>query len=77
MNNKDLKQIVEGLVHKFGYQGASEYISTGEYPYELKTLALSILNQKETNSDSFVANSDYRDVENPWGDSIENLYYAS
>ncbi len=77
MQNKNLRQVINDLTYKFGYQGAYEYISTGEYPYELKRLALSIIKEKEANLESLVINSDYQDIENPWGSSVESLYYAS
>ena len=77
MDIQNLKSIIDGLVNQFGNQGACDYISTGDYPYELKALALSMIRQKEENPDIMVTNSEYIDIDNPWGSSFETFYYAS
>lgn len=77
MENTNLIRIVNNLVIQYGYQGAYEYISTGEYPHETKELALGIVRQKESQFNNMVISSEFNDIENPWSIPFETLYSAS
>ena len=68
MEINNLKMIVNGLVKQYGETGAREYISTGDYSYELKALAISLIKdeKREKVVSAMVIESDLHDVENPW-----------
>ena len=74
MDTNNLQLIVNSLVNQFGETGAREYISTGDYPFELKALAMSMIRKITINEDSLAMHSDYSDIENPW---INDLNQAS
>lgn len=77
MEESRLKRIVEGLVREYGEEGARVYIGTGDYSYELKTLALNLIRKEKNNQEAIAATSDFFDIENPWGSQFESYYYAS
>jgi hypothetical protein len=43
MNEQTLEPAVKRLIGKYGSQGAIEYISTGDYPAEIKDQAVSMI----------------------------------
>lgn len=36
-----------------------------------------MIKKKEDSTDNIVINSEYSDIENPWGSSFETIYYTS
>lgn len=43
MNDYDLRPIVDSLVKRLGVTGAFEYISSGDYPFELKARIIDMM----------------------------------
>lgn len=62
MKEEDLRPIINKLISEKGLAGAIEYISTGDYPKDIKNLSIDIINGTRNHKTAMAEHGDISDI---------------